>query len=140
MAQEALKSVPDCQIAVSNNGWSDQSHASNWIRHFDIYTRREDYWADIRKEREAAGKLYGWRLLLMDGHISHLSLDFIQYCEDIKIVPFCLPPHSTHYLQPLDRCLFGILKKAYSNKVDEYISRGITGIIRAYFLEMYGQI
>jgi len=98
MAQEALRLVPDCQIAVSNNGWSDQSHASNWIRHFDIYTRREDYWADIREEREAAGKPYSWRLLLIDGHISHLSLDFIQYCKDIKIIPFCLPPHSTHHL------------------------------------------
>jgi len=29
MAQEALRSVLDCEIAVSNNGWSDQSHASN---------------------------------------------------------------------------------------------------------------
>jgi len=43
MAQEALKLVPDCEIAVSDNGWSDESHASNWIRHFDMYSRREDY-------------------------------------------------------------------------------------------------
>jgi len=76
----------------------------------------------------------------MDGYISHLSLDFIQYYKDVKIVPFYLPPHSTHHLQPLDRCLFSILKKAYSNKVDEYILKGITGITRAYFLEIYGQI
>ena len=33
-----------------------------------------------------------------------------------------------------------MLKKAYSNKIDEYILRGITGIIRGYFLEIYGQI
>ena len=43
-------------------------------------------------------------------------------------------------LQPLDRCLFSVLKKAYSNKVDEYILKGITGIIYTYFLEIYGQI
>ena len=76
----------------------------------------------------------------MDGHISYLSLDFIQYYKHVRIIPFCLPPHSTYHLQPLDRCLFGVLKKAYSDKIDEYILRGITGIIRGYFLEIYGQI
>jgi len=76
----------------------------------------------------------------MDSHISHLSLDFIQYYKHIRIIPFCLPPHSTHHLQPLDRCLFGVLKKAYSDKIDEYILRGITRITRGYFLEIYGQI
>jgi hypothetical protein len=140
MGQEAVRSVPGCKIAVLENGWSDQSYALAWVRHFDIYTRREDYWEDIQEEREAAGEPFGWRLLLIDGHISHLSLDFIQYYKDVNIVPFCLPPHSTHHIQPLDRCLFSILKKAYSNKVDEYIMKGITGITRTYFLEMYGQI
>ena len=33
-----------------------------------------------------------------------------------------------------------MLKKAYSNKIDEYILRGITRIIRGYFLEIYRQI
>jgi hypothetical protein len=31
-------------------------------------------------------------------------------------------------------------QKAYSDKIDEYILRGITGITRGYFLEIYGQI
>ena len=96
MGQEAVRSVPGCEIVVLENGWSDQSHALAWVRHFDIYTRREDHWEDIQEEREAAGEPFGWRLLLMDGHISHLSLDFIQYCEDVNIVPFCLPPHSVN--------------------------------------------
>jgi len=67
-------------------------------------------------------------------------LDFIQYYKDIKIIPFCLPPHSTHNLQPLDWCLFSVLKKAYSDKVNKYILKGITRITRGYFLEIYGQI
>ena len=33
-----------------------------------------------------------------------------------------------------------MLKKAYSDKVDEYILKGVTGIICSYFLEIYGQI
>ena len=43
MGQEAVRSVPGCEIAVLENGWSDQSHALAWVRHFDIYTRWEDY-------------------------------------------------------------------------------------------------
>ena len=33
-----------------------------------------------------------------------------------------------------------MLKKAYSDKVDKYILKGVTGITRGYFLEIYGQI
>ncbi|XP_061188871.1 uncharacterized protein LOC133197047 [Saccostrea echinata] len=31
--------------------------------------------------------------------------------NDVEI--FCLPPHTTHWIQPLDRSVFGPLKKAY---------------------------
>ena len=33
-----------------------------------------------------------------------------------------------------------MLKKAYSNKIDKYILRGITRITYSYFLEIYRQI
>jgi DDE superfamily endonuclease len=31
-----------------------------------------------------------------------VSIPFIEYCEQHHIIPLCLPPHSTHVLQPLD--------------------------------------
>ncbi|RPB08975.1 hypothetical protein P167DRAFT_476577, partial [Morchella conica CCBAS932] len=54
-----------------------------------------------------------------------------------KIVPFCLPPHSTHLLQPLDVGLFGPLQKHYSNILDEDMeeSGGDTGINKGIFLK-----
>src|SRR5580704_14902780 len=42
------------------------------------------------------------QLLILDGHTSHVSLSFIEYCEQQYIIPLCLPPQSTHTLQPLD--------------------------------------
>ena len=63
-----------------------------------------------------------YRLLIIDGHDSHVTLEFIEYCDAANIKPYCLPPHSTHLLQPLDVGLFSPLQKAYGKAVDR-ISR-----------------
>ena len=76
----------------------------------------------------------------MDGHSSYVNIDFIELCWRHKIVPICLPPYSTHFLQPLNLVLFSVLKRLYSRKVDEYRARGITGINREYFLKILGEI
>ncbi|RPB00189.1 hypothetical protein L873DRAFT_1681530, partial [Choiromyces venosus 120613-1] len=48
-------------------------------------------------------------LLLIDGHTSHFNWKFINFCLNNKILPLCLPAHSTHLLQPLDVRPFGSL-------------------------------
>ena len=55
--------------------------------------------------------------MILDRYASHVTFEFVQYCEDYKIIPLCLPPHSTHYLQPLDVGIFGPLAKAYRTRV-----------------------
>ena len=49
-------------------------------------------------------------LLLIDGHGSHLSYDFIVKCYKHGIILFCLPPHIIHILQPLNVCVFLLYK------------------------------
>ena len=44
--------------------------------------------------------------VLMDGHTSHIGPEFIDKCYEFGVVPFCLLPHTTHILQPLDVCVF----------------------------------
>lgn len=50
------------------------------------------------------------RFLTPDGHVLHINFNingkFFRYCEQNDIVVFCLPPHSTHPLQPLGVGLF----------------------------------
>ena len=53
--------------------------------------------------RDIAGE--DWRILILDGHYSHV-IEFMDYCETNQIALYCLPPHSTHILQPLDVGLF----------------------------------
>lgn len=51
-------------------------------------------------------------------HVSHVTWEFFDCCLTHKIVPLCLPPHSTHILQLLDIRLFDPLQRHYSHQLD----------------------
>jgi hypothetical protein len=56
------------------------------------------------------------RLLLMDGHGSHLTYDFLKFCEKLHIIPFCFVPHTTHIAQPLDGHPFQVYKHYFRSQ------------------------
>lgn len=56
----------------------------------------------------------GKALLIVDGHTSHCSAEVLQLAERNDIILLCLPSHTTHYLQPLDRGVFKSLKSAFN--------------------------
>ena len=39
-------------------------------------------------------------LLHLDGHGSHMTLEFLLYAKDHNIIVLGYPPHCTHILQP----------------------------------------
>lgn len=55
-------------------------------------------------------------LLILDNHVSHLSIKGLDYCKENGIVVLSLPPHCSHKLQPLDRTVFGPFKKAVNGQ------------------------
>ena len=82
----------------NSKGWTSNQHGLAWLtRCFDPETRDK-----------AAGE---YRLLICDGHDSHITAEFIAHCIDNKILLMILPPHSSHLTQPLDVGVFGSLKK-----------------------------
>lgn len=56
----------------------------------------------------------GKALLIVDGHTSHCSAEVLELAERNDIILLCLPSHTTHYLQPLDRGVFKSLKSAFN--------------------------
>ena len=58
-----------------------------------------------------------YRILLLDGHESHISAEFDEYCEYNKIISLSLPPHSSHLTQPIDVGYFSPLKRAYGKEI-----------------------
>ncbi|PWW78416.1 DDE-domain-containing protein [Tuber magnatum] len=60
------------------------------------------------------------RILILDGHGSHITWKFARFCKQRNIILFCLPSHSTHLLQPLAMGIFSPLQNFYGRQVDDY--------------------
>ena len=59
-------------------------------------------------------------VLFFDGHYSHLSISLIKKARSFGIHLFCLPPNTTHILQPLDVGVFGPVKSAWQKILKQY--------------------
>jgi DDE superfamily endonuclease len=111
------------KIAVSPTGWSDAQHAQEWLG--NIYHP----FTEKRK-----GK---YRLLILDGHKSHSTLEFMSFCADHDIVLLYLPPHTSHLLQPLDVGCFGPLQRGYNTCLQARCATGVVRIQSAEAIEIY---
>ena len=78
-------------------------------------------------------------MLFLDGHGSHLSMRFLDWCQEHKILIACYPPHSTHRLQPLDISCFAPSSTYYSQDLDDLIrqSEGHTSIKNRDFFSIF---
>ena len=63
--------------------------------------------------RAKAGR--GKRLLIVDGHSSHVNLAFLEECNKRRICVLILPPHITQRLQPCGVGAFLPLSTKYSS-------------------------
>ncbi|CAF4434030.1 unnamed protein product, partial [Didymodactylos carnosus] len=59
-------------------------------------------------------------LLILDGHKSHQSVRTVELAIENDILLLCIPPHSTHVLQPLDVTFFKPIKQKYREILSEY--------------------
>jgi hypothetical protein len=91
--------------ASSPTGWTNNDIGLLWLKRvFDRSTK-------------AKGRS-GYRLLILDGHGPHLTMDFIECCDQNRILLLMYPPHSTHTLQPLDIVMFKPLSSACSAEIE----------------------
>jgi hypothetical protein len=121
-----LEDKDDFFFGASSNGWSNDAYGVQWLTEvFEPSTRPSS-------PREK-------RLLIVDGHSSHLNMVFINKCWDLRIILLILPPHSTHRLQPLDVVLFGLLSLAYSQELNKFqaMSLGLTSMKKRHFLRLF---
>lgn len=58
-----------------------------------------------------------WRLLILDGHKSHVTEEFMQYNYTQKVSCYNLIPHASHILQPLDLTVVSSLKRRFRELV-----------------------
>jgi hypothetical protein len=114
---------PNWVLSVSEKGWTNNEIGLDWIQHFNLHT----------KDRSTGVK----RLLIIDGHESHDSLQFREFCAENHIITLCMPPHSSHLLQPLDVACFSPLKRAYGNEIEQLVRCHINHITKLEFLPAF---
>lgn len=73
---------------------------------------------DFEPASSARNRTYGYRLLILDGHNSHTTYQFCNFGEKHKIIILCLPPHTTHRLQPCDVGIFGPVAQTWKAEVN----------------------
>ena len=113
-------------LAVSDNGWTTDELGLLWLKHFDKHT---------------ASRIAGvYRLLIVDGHSSHATPEFDQYCTQNKIISLCMPAHSSHLLQPLDVSCYSPLKRAYGQEIAKLARLHVYHINKLEFLRIYPRI
>jgi hypothetical protein len=115
-----------CWFASSPNGWTSDELGLSWLQSlFDAQT--------VDKAKR------DWRLLILDGHGSHCTLRFLDWCRSNKILVAIFPPHSTHRLQPLDVSVFGPLATYYSQQLDHHtrLSQGLTALTKRDFFRNF---
>jgi hypothetical protein len=113
--------IPDDYfLDVSETGYSNDELALDWIQHFNQYS--------TRSQRGA------WRLLIFNGFGSHLTKQFIYYCDTNNIIPFSLPSHTSHILQPLDVTVFQLFKHWHKRAVETAVRNGCVDFNKVEFL------
>lgn len=91
---------------------------------------------DAQTKEKAGGRT---RVVLMDGHSSHYTLELLEYARDNNIVILGYPPHCTHVLQGLDVVCFAKMKEEFRKEIHEFEDLHMAGVGKGDFAGVFGQ-
>ncbi|XP_041363761.1 uncharacterized protein LOC121379282 [Gigantopelta aegis] len=106
LSMDTDKAPPGSKFSCSDSGWTKQGIGELWFKtHFLPHIGPEQP-----------------QLLIMDQHDSHGTLEIIECARQENIIILLLPPHTTHWLQPMDRSIFGPFKKAWNSICQDFMN------------------
>lgn len=110
---------------VSDRGYMTVTLFIEWLQHF---------------KKNASPTQENPVLLILDNHVSHISLEAVTFAKENHIHLLSLPPHSSQKTQPLDRCFFKPLKARYDELCDQWSGNHAGASISQYNIaEIFGQ-
>ncbi|KAM4066697.1 DDE superfamily endonuclease [Hirsutella rhossiliensis] len=107
--KQEFRKFADWHYITSPNGWTDNNIAVEWLE--------EVYLPQTRPSDESEA-----RLIILDGHGSHATNNWMATCFLNNIYCCYLPSHCSHGLQPLDNGVFNAIKAAYRKELDRLAS------------------
>ncbi|XP_076446127.1 uncharacterized protein LOC143283731 [Babylonia areolata] len=91
---------------TSENGWMEGPLFLDWFQ--NIFLKSTEHLSNKA------------RVLICDGHMSHLTLALINAAKENNVFILRLPAHLTHLLQPLDRAVFRPVKQVWQLLLRDY--------------------
>jgi hypothetical protein len=92
----------------SSSGWMESEHFLSWFKTVFL---------------PHTNKLSGFKVLILDGHASHMSLELKKKALENYILLWRLPAHTSHFLQPLDVGVFKTVKGEWKRIVESYLTK-----------------
>lgn len=101
-----INGPPGSKCWANFSGWMKESHFVDFSNHFVEHTK-------CTKDKPC--------LRLLDNRESHLSLNGLNYAKENGIAMFSFPLHYSLRLQPLDRTVYGPLKRHIHTACDAWM-------------------
>lgn len=104
------------RYSVSPAGWMTQKTFIDWFKSLFL--------PSLPAERS---------ILILDGHDSHVTYELccLAAANDVHLIRF--PPHTTHFLQPLDVGSFKPFRASWNRAVVDYTGRDLKAVTKATF-------
>jgi DDE superfamily endonuclease len=87
------------------NGWTSNNIGLSWLKELFLI-------------ESAIDDPLQTRILVLNGHESHIPTNFIYECEIHNVKLFYLSAHSSHVTQPLNLSIFSPVKHHYRKEID----------------------
>jgi len=108
-------------MSTWETGYNNDGLTVKWLAHFHRFSA---------KRQEGV-----YRLLLLDGFGSHCTEEFLDYCDQHKIIVFCLSPDSSHFFQQLEVVIFQPYKDYHAEAVEKATRTGCGDFNKSEFLD-----
>ena len=126
MKQELMNGTPPGSIHRCHpSGWIQGEIFSLWFLHIIKHTKPT-------KEDPV--------ILVLVEHYSHIrNLEVISLARKNRVDIICLPPHSTHKMQPLDKAFMGPLETLYCQEIEKWLRSHPGRVVTVYQIgEVFG--
>ncbi|KLO14685.1 DDE-domain-containing protein, partial [Schizopora paradoxa] len=110
-------------FGYQKKGYIDNELGVEWIKQIDKATKAK-----------ANGRDRG---LLVDGHRSRLTYEFLEHAKRNRIHVVCYAAHTTQLYQGLDKVIFGVLKRRFSEEMKKFEERTGQAVKKENFLTVY---
>jgi hypothetical protein len=105
---------PGATMAMQPRAWMTSYLFGAWVSHFIELVHES---GSISQEHH--------HLLILDGHISHVSVEVVQEARRVRLDLLTLPSYTSHALQPLDVSVFKPFKQFFHQYRDYWMSRNL---------------